>query len=143
DLGARPDRGRAVADDESGIMRRPLAALALVVLTLPAFAQTLPFDMSPERPASSAPPAAAPSEPPAAEAQPAPAAPAPAEPAPETAAAPPVTEPAAGAAAFVRHVVPFAELVLAGEIDRRAWAVYLTPEQAASPAKLNIGYSNS
>lgn len=43
-----------------------------------------------------------------------------------------------------RHfLVPEKSLRLNGEADQRSWSIYLTPEQAAAPAKLNLGYQNS
>ncbi|NLS20196.1 cellulose biosynthesis cyclic di-GMP-binding regulatory protein BcsB [Rhizobium sp. P40RR-XXII] len=45
--------------------------------------------------------------------------------------------------AFRRYVVPFAKLRLEGEADRRSWSIYLTPEQAAAPAKLSFAYQNA
>ncbi len=47
------------------------------------------------------------------------------------------------AAEFRRYVVPFADLRLEGEYDRRSWSIYLTPEQAAAPAKFNFAYQNA
>ena len=44
---------------------------------------------------------------------------------------------------FRRYVVPFAKLRLEGETDRRSWSIYLTPEQAAAPAKFNFAYQNA
>ena len=45
--------------------------------------------------------------------------------------------------AFRRYVVPFAKLRLEGEADRKSWSIYLTPEQAAAPAKLTFAYQNA
>lgn len=45
--------------------------------------------------------------------------------------------------AFRRYVVPFAKFRLEGENDRRSWSIYLTPEQAAAPAKFNFAYQNA
>ncbi|MGV1760738.1 cellulose biosynthesis cyclic di-GMP-binding regulatory protein BcsB [Rhizobium sp. A22-96] len=45
--------------------------------------------------------------------------------------------------AFRRYVVPYAKLRLEGENDRKSWSIYLTPEQAAAPAKLNFSYQNA
>ena len=47
------------------------------------------------------------------------------------------------AAEFRRYVVPFADLRLEGEYDRKSWSIYLTPEQAAAPAKFNFAYQNA
>ncbi len=92
----------------------------LLSATTPAAGQVQPFDMSPER---SAEPVAVPD----------PAAPLVAP-----------TLPAADPAEPVRrYLVPFTEMVLAGEYARRSWSIYLTPEQAASGARLNFGYQNA
>lgn len=88
-----------------------------------AHAQTAPFDMSPDRP-----PVAQPSPP--KQTQP-------------DKSAPPVEMLVPEDADVRRYIVPFNELVLSGEIDEKSWAIYLTPEQAASPAKLHFGYQNS
>ena len=42
-----------------------------------------------------------------------------------------------------RFLIPSREFVLSGEIDRRLWAFYLTPEQARSPATLALAYQSS
>lgn len=42
-----------------------------------------------------------------------------------------------------RYVVPFAKLRLEGEADRKSWSIYLTPEQAAAPAKFSFAYQNA
>ncbi|PST62300.1 cellulose synthase BcsB subunit [Rhizobium sp. SEMIA4064] len=47
------------------------------------------------------------------------------------------------AADFRRYVVPFANFRLEGEYDRKSWSIYLTPEQAAAPAKFNFAYQNA
>ncbi|MDL2408664.1 cellulose biosynthesis cyclic di-GMP-binding regulatory protein BcsB [Rhizobium calliandrae] len=44
---------------------------------------------------------------------------------------------------FQRYVVPFADFRLEGEYDRRSWSIYLTPEQAAAPAKFHFAYQNA
>ncbi|MBY3216789.1 cellulose biosynthesis cyclic di-GMP-binding regulatory protein BcsB [Rhizobium laguerreae] len=127
---------------------RTIVAASLLLLNAFAFAQaqTAPFDMSGERPpgasvtprlTSPTPPAtpAAP-VPPAVVAQPQPAAPAP--------------QPAAAANTAAlrpgdvrRYVVPFSQLGLGGEYDRRSWSVYLTPEQAAAKASFTFAYQNA
>lgn len=135
-----------------------------------ALAQSSPFDMSPERPSQTAPvapvtpPAIAPAAPrqqppvqlPQSQAAP-PFAVQPAPVAPRPAAAPPVTvpapQPSAGSvpartpASSVdgrrRYILPYEKLSLAGEIDRRRWSIYLTPEQASAATTLNIGYRNA
>lgn len=45
--------------------------------------------------------------------------------------------------AFHRYVVPDTKLRLEGENDRKSWSIYLTPEQAAAPAKFNFSYQNA
>jgi len=58
--------------------------------------------------------------------------------------APARQQPAAPAALSGRHyLVPEKSLRLNGEVEQRSWSIYLTPEQAAAPARLNIGYQNS
>ncbi|MEO9340863.1 cellulose biosynthesis cyclic di-GMP-binding regulatory protein BcsB [Mesorhizobium sp. SB112] len=42
-----------------------------------------------------------------------------------------------------RYLVPVSSLVLAGEAAERSWSVYLTPEQAAASADLNLGYQSA
>ncbi|UIK06054.1 cellulose biosynthesis cyclic di-GMP-binding regulatory protein BcsB [Neorhizobium galegae] len=72
-------------------------------------------------------------------------APSPATPAPAAQPATPARQPAALPAELAgRHyLVPEKSLRLNGEADQRSWSIYLTPEQAAAPAKLNLGYQNS
>lgn len=117
-------------------MRAGFASIALLLLAvLPAAAQNSPFDMSTERPPNAAP------------AQPrgmAPAqnttgvAPAQSDAAPTAAAAS-----QQGASLARRYIVPFTELVLAGEYSQRSWSLFLTPEQAAAKAQLHLGYQNA
>ncbi|MDK4738151.1 cellulose biosynthesis cyclic di-GMP-binding regulatory protein BcsB [Rhizobium sp. CNPSo 3464] len=47
------------------------------------------------------------------------------------------------AADFRRYVVPFTDFRLQGEYDRKSWSIFLTPEQAAAPAKFNFAYQNA
>jgi cellulose synthase operon protein B len=147
-----------------------LAAVFLLAATSFVGAQTTPFDMSGEKPAQVNPPPApaapVPTTPaPAAPAPaPAPAAPTPVAPAPAPV-VPQVTQqgapaivpsspaqttapriqPAAAkrAADFRRYVIPSNEFGLSGEIDRRNWSIYLTPQQAAAPVKFNLAYQNA
>ncbi len=42
-----------------------------------------------------------------------------------------------------RYIVPFSELGLAGEYDRRSWSIYLTPEQASAKARFTFTYQNA
>ncbi|MFB9950127.1 cellulose biosynthesis cyclic di-GMP-binding regulatory protein BcsB [Rhizobium puerariae] len=145
-------------------------ALALALLLLPvgtAVAQTTaPFDMNQERTRENLPPFAPPAGAPAPRAQP-PAPPAPAQTttpgspfnpgpvpaAPQPAAPSPEAQPASRAQqqqaaspaelASRRYLVPEKSLRLNGETEQRSWSVYLTPEQAAAPVRLHIGYQNS
>jgi cellulose synthase operon protein B len=129
---------------------RTIVAASLLLLNASAFAfaqaQTAPFDMSGERPpgasvtprlTSPTPPAtpAAP-VPPAVVAQPQPAAPARQPTATANTAAPRRGD-------VRRYVVPFSQLGLGGEYDRRSWSVYLTPEQAAAKASFTFAYQNA
>ncbi|WP_245306945.1 MULTISPECIES: cellulose biosynthesis cyclic di-GMP-binding regulatory protein BcsB [unclassified Rhizobium] len=45
--------------------------------------------------------------------------------------------------AFQRYVLPVAKFGLDGEYDRKSWSIYITPEQAAAPAKFNFSYQNA
>lgn len=128
-------------------MRRlPLAFLLLALVTAPAIAETPHFDMTPEqdrgggeptpgiREPRPAPPADSTPTPPPAETPTSPAL-------PPDAAAP--GQVAAATTPVRRYLLPQATLRLPGETARRSWSVYLTPEEAASPAKLNFGYRNA
>ena len=42
-----------------------------------------------------------------------------------------------------RYILPYEKLSLSGEIDRRQWSIYLTPEQVNAAVSLNIGYQNA
>jgi hypothetical protein len=42
-----------------------------------------------------------------------------------------------------RFLIPSSELILSGEYAESSWSIYLTPEQAASKATLNLGYQNA
>ncbi|WLP56827.1 cellulose biosynthesis cyclic di-GMP-binding regulatory protein BcsB [Agrobacterium fabrum] len=138
-----------------------------------AMAQSSPFDMTPERPAQTSPapvppaipPVAPPPQPPLQVPTPTPgqpSAPPPfaVQPAPQRpAAAPlppalvpprqegarPVPAPASSlnADSRRRYILPYEKLSLSGEIDRRQWSIYLTPEQANAAVSLNIGYQNA
>ncbi|RDL48247.1 hypothetical protein BLJAPNOD_04522 [Ensifer sp. M14] len=113
-------------------MNRTLAALLVVLLaaTTQTFAQSNPFDMSGERPATE-PPVDMPKQ--------------------EEGGGQPASQPDAGADTlgggerddFRRYIVPFDALSLSGEVDERTWSMYLTPAQAQSPATLNFGYQNA
>ncbi len=95
-----------------------------------AMAQSSPFDMSGERPEDVAP---VPQQPVAA-------------PPPMQAETPSPRQPSAPleeARPYQRFVAPFERLTLAGETARRAWSIYLTPEEAAAGNRLSIGYQNA
>ncbi|MGO4436747.1 cellulose biosynthesis cyclic di-GMP-binding regulatory protein BcsB [Rhizobium sp. RAF56] len=136
-------------------MRAFLLALVLGLFTANAIqAQALPFDMSGERPAGAAPPTAPmpvnPSAPAAGPAvippvSPQAPAPPPAAPAGQTTApaVPSVSTPAVASVGYRRFLIPAAEFGLSGEIDRRTWSVYLTSEEAAAAARLNMAYRNA
>lgn len=149
-------------------MRSLPGVLCLLLMVGPAEAQA-PFDMTPEGPASpptrTAPaatpttpmPAPLPSVQPATPSRapqtpltprPAPASPpsstAGSTPAPRAPSAAPAGAAAKTAAAgFRRYLLPIEDFGLAGEIQRRSWSVYLTPEQAASNATLQLGFQNA
>ena len=150
-------------------MMRSAAGLLLGTLLVGnAFAQVAPFDMSQERAAYPQPPGAtvpaAPSGKPAQPAPPAaaPAAPAPMAPAPSTSPQPaPVqattpagpdafsvaataTAPATSAPAeFRRYLIPFREMILEGETQRRSWSVFLTAEEASAARKIHSAYQSA
>ena len=153
-------------------IRGSLTVLICAVAT-GAMAQSSPFDMTPERPAQTSPapvppaipPVAPPPQPPVQVPTPTPgqpSAPPPfaVQPAPQRpAAAPlppalvpprqegarPVPAPASSlnADSRRRYILPYEKLSLSGEIDRRQWSIYLTPEQANAAVSLNIGYQNA
>ncbi|MGG6894990.1 cellulose biosynthesis cyclic di-GMP-binding regulatory protein BcsB [Rhizobium sp. BR 315] len=58
-------------------------------------------------------------------------------------AAPKVQQIASATPELRRFVVPYSKLRLEGEIDHKSWSIYLTPEQAAAPAKFNFSYQNA
>lgn len=98
---------------------RPAAASLLAFLSCagPLHAQQMPFDMTPERPAIEAPEPDRPEE--------------------------PIAEPAVVSADFHRLLLPMGDLVLPGENAARSWALHVTAAQAASAARLNLGYTNA
>jgi hypothetical protein len=67
----------------------------------------------------------------------------PAVPAAETPAAETPAVASADADASRRYLLPSSDFVLAGEYARRAWSIYLTPEQAAAKTTLRLGYQNA
>ncbi|KRB59425.1 cellulose synthase BcsB subunit [Rhizobium sp. Root708] len=103
-----------------------------------------PFSAAPA-PATDTPPAIIPVTP-VVPSQPAPMQPAqapqgaPSAPATTTAAAQPGQPPQGG---VLRYLIPSAKLGFDGEYDRKSWSIYLTPEQAAAPAKFNFAYQNA
>jgi hypothetical protein len=104
------------------MMFRPLlCSVALLASLVPALAQPAPFDMTPEGGLVT------PIEP---------------DPAPETASE---TAPAEAVAptGFVRHILPVPDLRLDGEEARSGVVVYLTPAQAAAPARLQFSFLNA
>ncbi|MES5097937.1 cellulose biosynthesis cyclic di-GMP-binding regulatory protein BcsB [Agrobacterium sp. BA1120] len=136
-------------------MRKSLLLTAcLASISTLVFAQSAPFDMSPEKPATPPAPARPAPVAPVPQVQtPAPVAPAaPAAPRPiPSVAAPSAVQPARAATATApsspddrrRYILPFPDLSLAGEIDQRQWTLYLTPEQAKAAVSLNVGYQNA
>ena len=110
-----------------------LALTALALSTTALLAQSQPFDMTPERPASDTPAIVPPVQQ--------------QNPVVEQETPQAVTVPATTAlvttAAFQRYILPNGELGMTGEFGDRTWSVYLTPQQAAAGTKLNIGYQNS
>lgn len=59
----------------------------------------------------------------------------------------PVAEPQAQGAPVAyapdRYLLPFPKLRLSGELDRRAWAIFLTDDEASLPATISVGYINA
>lgn len=101
-------------------MRLLAATLLVLAMGTPSLhAQQSPFDMTPERP---------PMQP--AETEEAQADEAPRESEPRT-------------SDIRRYLLPSGDLSLAGENAARSWVIGLTSAQAASPARLNLGYQNS
>ncbi|MEK1894027.1 MAG: cellulose biosynthesis cyclic di-GMP-binding regulatory protein BcsB [Rhizobium sp.] len=98
-----------------------------------------PFSMAPASPSASATPPSQPQAP--AEVgrpQPAP----PVAPAQAQRPAQPAIQRAAQSS-VQRYIIPFAKFGLDGEYDRKSWSIYITPEQAAAPAKFNFSYQNA
>jgi len=62
--------------------------------------------------------------------------------APESIAAP-QTEPALPANLDRRYIVPFSTMRLEGEMDQRAWAIYLTADQASQAARLDVSFKSA
>ncbi|WP_208249785.1 cellulose biosynthesis cyclic di-GMP-binding regulatory protein BcsB [Rhizobium sp. T1470] len=98
-----------------------------------------PFSMAPASPSASATPPSQPQAP-ADVARPQPSPPVvPAQ--AQRPAQPPIQR--AGQSSVQRYIIPFAKFGLDGEYDRRSWSIYITPEQAAAPAKFNFSYQNA
>ncbi|MDH6295301.1 cellulose synthase subunit [Agrobacterium fabrum] len=152
------------------IGRKPIRGSLTVLIcavAAGAMAQSSPFDMTPERPAQTSPapvppaipPVAPPPQPPLQVPTPTPgqpSAPPPfaVQPAPQRPAAAPLppalvpprqegARPVPAPASSRRYILPYEKLSLSGEIDRRQWSIYLTPEQANAAVSLNIGYQNA
>ena len=107
------------------MMRMLLAALLFMDVMPAAAQQQVPFDMSPERPRVEE------------------GTPLPATPEPEggdVEAQPPQEQAPADAR---RRLLPYGNLMLAGESASRSWAVYLTDAQASSAVRLHMGYRNA
>lgn len=99
-----------------------LALIALLATSFLANAQvptTVPFDMGNDGTGPKQPPASQPRQPSA-----------PSQPAEET-------------LPFFRYIIPADEMRIEGENVDRSWSVYLTEEQANSPARLNVAFQNS
>jgi len=106
------------------VSKSALIALALLTsVAMPAMAQPLPFDMSPESQLRVEPVTPPPVTVPVPEAQPVVVAPPP--------------------AVLTRSILPFEQFQLVGEEARRGVNVYLTQAQADAPAVLDIGYINA
>lgn len=103
-------------------MNRTALALLLVFSTSAQLhAQSLPFDMTPERPAgSSGPQVLEPVRPPT-----------------------PDAPPAASLSEFRRGLLPSGDVSLSGENTSRSWAIHLTEAQATAPVRVHVGYDNA
>jgi len=126
-------------------MKRAIASLCIALAAaVPAAGQIAPFDMSPERSEQSVQPVPQPTVPPAAP-DASPAAPTPRAPVPaaEPSPAGPSTPAPTATGPSRRYLVPFPQLILAGEYARRSWSIYLTQEQATAKATLNLAYQNA
>jgi len=122
-------------------MRLPsLITAVLLAGTAGSFAQTGPFDMSPEKPETATAPVVPEIKDPTAGAAPLDIQLAPA---PEAAFAEPAVDDIVPTDRQRRYLLPFADLSLSGERDSRAWSVFLTAEQAASKSTIHLGYQNA
>ncbi|EJL58105.1 cellulose synthase subunit [Rhizobium sp. CF122] len=116
----------------------PAPAATPVAPATPA-APTAPFSMPPASPSATATPPSQPQAPAdVARPQPAP----PVAPAQAQRPAQPAIQ-RASQSSVLRYVIPFAKFGLDGEYDRKSWSIYITPEQAAAPAKFNFSYQNA
>lgn len=113
-------------------MRRVSAFLVALFACGPLSAQPAPFDMTDERPIEEQAPAPKQSKRP---------------PSSESRDEPVIDRIEAGAAndtgSHRRHIIPFPRLSLTGEVDERAWSIYLTPGQAAAGGDLIFEYQNA
>lgn len=131
-------------------MRAPVTLAAMLLAqTCAALAQTpppAPFDMSGERGPATPPPVAPPATPsPPTPGQTQPRLQPPAATVPRVQATPTVQSPVQPAVtvAAPRYLLQKPQLRLDGEISRKGWSFYLTPEQAASVAKLNLAWRSA
>ncbi|MBB3310834.1 hypothetical protein FHT78_002578 [Rhizobium sp. BK196] len=134
--------------DMSG--ERPAGAPVAPRLRLPVQPAPAPVPVVPQTVAPQPMPPPAPAAPPVSAipptSAPAPATPsAPAQAQPQQAAQPAVRSVAVAPQIgdFRRYIVPFSELGLGGEYDRRSWSIYLTTEQAAAKARFTFTYQNA
>ncbi|MDV3253167.1 cellulose biosynthesis cyclic di-GMP-binding regulatory protein BcsB [Devosia sp. BK] len=102
------------------MMRALLSSAAVIAALSPAWAQPVPFDMTPENDLV-------------------------VQPAPQAVPGTPTVTPApvAAPAAFERPILPFDSLRLTGEEDKHGIVVYLTEAQAAAPATLDFSFINA
>lgn len=116
-------------------MKRLLATALLLAAGVSSLsAQQAPFDMSPERPVPSEEVPVAPEAPPQSAPTP------PEEGRPPAVVVPPASVPVAD---IRRRLLPSGSITLAGETAARSWGFNITAAQAASPARLVLGYRNA
>jgi len=120
---------------------RLLSIIATVLLASTALshAQTAPFDMSPEKPSTTA-PVQPDIKDPTADNEPVNLQPVPSDTKTTAAPAAPGSVPPDRQR---RYLIPFSDMSLAGERDSRSWSMFLTAEQAASKSTIHIGYQNA
>lgn len=102
------------------MIRSSLASLVLILSLTNLCAQSMPFDMAPERPAPAVVPEAS-----------------------EGVAQPAAEAPSALPKEFRRGLLPSGDLSLRGENASRSWIIHLTEQQAEAPVRLHLGYSNA